>query len=178
MKILCLESLWDKDDALSVVPILEVLKNNYDIFYDVIRFFSSEDFFSALTLADRYDIIYIATHGDPGIIRSGDGHTDISLESISDFLSGKLVDKSMHIASCSSLDIEDSRIQDFLDRTGCSTLSGYKTYTYWVESASVDLIMLEWLITSDLQKKSQLKKFLKRYESLLTSSGLVLKVKK
>jgi len=64
---------------------------------------------------------------------------------IADALEGKLSGKIVHFGSCSTLRTSEANIADFINRTGCICVSGYKRKIDYVSSTAFDLIYFDIL---------------------------------
>lgn len=62
-------------------------------------------------------------------------------------LEGKLNGKIVHFGSCSTLNTTESNITDFINRTGCSFVSGYKKDVPYIESSAFELLYFNVLNT-------------------------------
>lgn len=146
--IFCLESLWsDSTDhpRQSVLPLLDTLQRAYDIRLTHLNCNTKDEFFYNLGLSKgNYGIIYISTHGESTKIKLHSG--DIDLEELSIRMGRKFKNCGIHFASCSTLKTDKKNLEDFVQKTGVSFVSGYKKDVYWIPSAAVDLVYLDYLI--------------------------------
>jgi hypothetical protein len=173
--IACLESLWDFDveQALTVEPILDVIAKVHHVHFSHLACNTGEEFkFNLRTLPSRssYRILYLAFHGSPGEIGLADG-SHVNLEELSGLMGTKFKGWVVHFGSCDTLSTSTKRLQRFFDGTQTSLLVGYKGYINWVDSAAMDLIILDWLqYFKDL--RAMWKRMRKDYPDLIKLNGL------
>lgn len=177
MKILCLESMWDEYNTLSVEPLLQILRMNYGIQYNIFRWISFADLQHFLSFVTDDDVIYIASHGEKGKLKSGEEVPNmLDLDGLAALLGDKVRDKVLHLASCSTLDIHHKTAEKFIRTIGAKAVSGYTTYTDWVPSAAMDLVYLDMLCTSNINKKT-IDRFFDTYNDLILATGFALSLK-
>jgi hypothetical protein len=148
--VFCLESIWADDTNLprqSVYPLLEIIKMAYNIKVSHLNCNTLEEFKHNLLLANRrYGVIYLAFHGRPGKLLVNEN--EITLDELAELMGTKFKRCGVHFASCSTLGITKSAIKDFIEKTGVSFVSGYTKNVYWIPSAAVDLIYLDYMISN------------------------------
>jgi hypothetical protein len=159
--IYCIEGLWDHgniQDETTVLPILDLLeKKNYcdHIYHDCATKSELEYFLDKWkhkAINEKYPILYLAFHGDPGYIFLT--HKDkYSLAQLADFLGDKCTGKIIYFGSCSTLNIDKRRINSFLKKTGAIAVIGYKRDIDWIQSAACDLFVFEALQSDKLDTK-------------------------
>jgi len=136
--IYCIEGLWDHgniQDETTVLPILDFL-----------------DKWKHKAINEKYPILYLAFHGDPGYIFLT--YKDkYSLAQLADFLGDKCTGKIIYFGSCSTLKIDKRRINSFLKKTGAIAVIGYKRDIDWIQSAACDLFVFEALQSDKLDTK-------------------------
>lgn len=77
----------------------------------------------------------------------------------------------VHFGSCETIDIEKYRISNFIAVTEVSMVVGYKRDVDWIDSAAMDLLLLDWL--QEYKNMHQLWKRIKmNYKDLITITGL------
>ncbi|MDA0803221.1 MAG: hypothetical protein O2819_05635 [Planctomycetota bacterium] len=106
--------------------------------------------------ADRYPILYIATHGNAGILSIGDwrhSKNHIHLEEIEDLLGGMGRHRYIHFGACDFLDLHGTRVKKFIKNTGLIGVSGYRRDLDWLESTLLDAAMLAALQTYSLSPR-------------------------
>jgi hypothetical protein len=159
--IYCIEGLWDHgniQDQSTVLPILDLLEKrgycNY-IYHDCATKSELEYFLEKWkhkTVNNKYPILYLAFHGDPGYIFLT--HEDkYSLTELANYLGDKCTGKIVYFGSCSTLKIDKRRINSFLEKTGAIAAIGYKTDIDWIQSTACDLFVLEALQSEMLDTK-------------------------
>ena len=148
--IFCIEGCWSNHpkSRLSIRPILELLNTFYGVKYIYRKCLSKEDFLTTLHTFTykhyvNYPILYIAYHGLTNRICIG--NDTITLKEIADVLEGKTTGKIIHFGSCSTLNTSDRNITNFMERTGCSHLSGYKKDVEYNDSNAFELLYLHYL---------------------------------
>ena len=163
--IFCIETVWfGGTDKFSMRPMLQWLHDAYGtpfLYRDAV---SVEEFFLHLNVWKelkcgsgggdvQYPILVLAYHGDSdGILMTeqlGESAVDdddlpfVQLEDIADFLEGSCKNKVVHFASCSTINVANSAIGEFLETTGASAVSGYAEAIDWTWSMAFDLLYLE-----------------------------------
>lgn len=177
MKIFCLESKWDDNNVLSVQPILDILRMNYGIQYNIFRWISFADLQHFCSFITDDDVVYIASHGDKGKLKSAEEvQNTLPLEGLAELFSGNLKNKILHLASCSTVDVHYKTLDKFVRDTGLKAVSGYTTYTDWVTSAAMDLVYLDLLCTTNLTKRA-VETFFDKYNDLIVATGFSLSLK-
>lgn len=148
--IYCLEGNWNRNprSLQSVRPILEILKTSSKVKYIYRKCQTKEDFFQSLNDFTKkryanYSILYIAFHGRSNRIFMGKEY--VTLKNIADTLEGKLSGKIVHFGSCSTLRTSEANIADFINRTGCLCISGYKRNVDYIGSTAFELLYFEML---------------------------------
>jgi hypothetical protein len=156
--IYCIEGLWDHgniQDQSTVLPILDLLEKrgycNY-IYHDCATKSELEYFLEKWKnkkIQEKYPILYLAFHGDPGFIFLT--HEDkYSLAELADYLNGRSIGKIIYFGSCSTLNIDKRKINSFLKKTGAIATIGYKIDIDWIQSAACDLFVFEALQSDKL----------------------------
>ena len=148
--IYCLEGNWDKHprSTKSIRPILELLKTSSKVKYIYHRCLTKEEFLRHLSdftklRYSNYSILYFAFHGRSNRIVLG--KEEILLSELADVLEGKLNGKIVHFGSCSTLKTSQNNIDDFLNRTSCINISGYKKRVDYVSSTAFELVYFDFL---------------------------------
>lgn len=174
--IYCIEGLWDHgniQDETTVLPILDLLeKKNYcdHIYHDCATKSELEYFLDKWkhkSINEKFPILYLAFHGDPGYIFLT--HKDkYSLSELADFLGDKCKGKIIYFGSCSTLNIDKRKINSFLIKTGAIAVIGYKMDIDWIQSAACDLFVFEALQSDKLDTIIGIKKI---YKKIITDYG-------
>ena len=76
----------------------------------------------------------------------------VTLDDIQQRLAGQCRDRVIHFSSCSSLDVRHDDVEDFLDQTEASAISGYTKDVPWMQSLALDLLYLEEIQTANFVK--------------------------
>lgn len=171
--IYCLEGNWNKHPKSSqtIKPILDLLYTFSKVKYIYHKCPIKEDFVKGLeTFTQKrysnYTILYIAYHGRKNRIYFGNEY--ITLKEIANVLEGKLNGKVIHFGSCSTLNTSEKNITDFITRTGCSFISGYKKDVEYIDSTAFDLVYFDILQKYDSSKKIK-SVITKRYLTLMNN---------
>lgn len=150
--IYCLEGNWNKHphSNQSIKPILDLLFTFSKTKYIYHKCPNKADFIKGLQLFTQkrysnYTILYIAYHGCKNRIYFGKEY--ITLKEIADMSEGKLNGKIVHFGSCSTLNTTESNITEFINRTECSFVSGYRKDVPYIESSAFELLYFNVLNT-------------------------------
>lgn len=148
--IFCIESKWRTGEGVSARPMLEMLKQYYDINYELrtanenktlkrhLREWSKVDVY--------YAILYLWYHGSPGgVSPDPDGYGELTLDEIANVLDGVGENCIIHFGACSVMDVDRHTRKRFLDSTGVSAVSGYKQDVYWIESLAFEMLYMSCL---------------------------------
>lgn len=163
--VYCIETVWfGHDDKTSMRPLLQWLHDVYStpfLYRDAIspsEFFRYLDIWGEMKCGgqedEQYPILILSYHGDADGIYVTDSPEDIDaededdsplvqLQAIADFLEGRCKNKVVHFASCSTINVSNTAIGDFLERTGASAVSGYAEEVDWTWSMAFDLLYLQ-----------------------------------
>jgi hypothetical protein len=149
--VFCLEGDWEKDlkSKTSMGPVLELLeKSSYPsvpfIRRDVATLTEFDYYLGRWRLKkyDRYPILYLGFHGNPGALRVGYGRRKgVDLAWLEERLEGACKRRIIHFGSCGTLDIHGNRIRSFLERTGALAVCGYKSDVDWMLSAAFEIVL-------------------------------------
>lgn len=146
--IFCMESLWSNSTEhprQSVLPILDIIKMAYNIRVSHLSSNTKTEFLYNLGLAGReYGILYLAFHGQSGKVLLRDG--EIDLDEMAKAMGQDFKGMGIHFASCNIMGEDESVIRKFMRRTKVSFVSGYTQPVYWIPSAAVDLVYLDYII--------------------------------
>lgn len=89
----------------------------------------------------RYDVLYIAAHGDAGGLVDESG-TYMSMRWLASRLADTCVGRVVFLAGCGTLDVSDRKLASFASTTRATAVAGYGRAVDWLESAQMDLITL------------------------------------
>jgi len=156
--IYCLEGNWNINPRSnqSIKPILELLNtasgvkyiyrkcNTKDELLEYLRQFTFKRY-------QNYTILYLAFHGRKNRILTGKEYT--TLKEIADVLDGKLDNKIIHFGSCLTLGASETNINNFINKTSCLFISGYKKTVDYIDSTAFELSYLNVLQKYSLYSK-------------------------
>jgi hypothetical protein len=172
-QIACIESLSDREERLSVRPMLEFVASVQGVRLSYQPCDTEAELTEGLRAFGRLrsdGILYIALHGGPGAIYLADG-TELALEDFAAYLGERFKGWVLHFGSCSTLDADPERLAAFCEATGVPLVLGYQQTVDWIESSAMDM-----LIFQALQQYVDLRacwRFLERkYASLIECTGL------
>ncbi|NTU80756.1 MAG: hypothetical protein HGA45_15495 [Chloroflexales bacterium] len=172
-QIACIESLSNRQERLSVRPLLEFVASVQSVRLSYQPCDTEAELTDALRSFARLrsdGILYVALHGAPGVIFLADG-TELSLEAFAECLGTRFAGWVLHFGSCSTLRASPERLAAFAEATGIPLLLGYRQTVDWIESSAMDI-----LIFQALQQYVDLGacwRFLERqYSSLIDCTGL------
>lgn len=171
--IYCLEGNWNKHPKSnqSIKPILDLLYTFSKVKYIYRKCPTKDEFIKGLqTFTQKrysnYTVLYIAYHGRKNRICFGNEY--ITLKEIANVLEGKLKGKTVHFGGCSTLNTTEKNITDFIARTGCSFISGYKKDVEYIDSSAFELLYFETVQRYFSFKKIK-SNIAKRYPKLIES---------
>lgn len=145
--IACLESLWDEnlENRLTVRPILQIAATLNDVQVIYLTCNTVEEFKHNLVKLKRrrgYGVLYLSLHGSPGEVHVDDAVLD--LESLAALMGKGFQNWILHFGSCGTVDVPRGRLQRFIAATGVALVVGYRGDVVWVDSAALDLLLLDW----------------------------------
>ena len=92
---------------------------------------------------EQYQVAYFSFHGSPGELWLPDGRSaGISLDDLADWIDGRAEGRIIHFGACSVMRLGESRLRDFLKRTGARAVTGYRKDVFTLESMAFDALML------------------------------------
>ena len=146
--IACLESLWDEDleNRLSVLPILELTARTTSAKFIYLTCNTQEELEHNLGLFKKkrsYGILVLAFHGVRGKIELGDKL--VNLKALAKMMGTRFKGWVVHIASCSTVMIDEGQLTQVVESTGVAMVVGYTKLVDWTEGAVTDLLLLRWL---------------------------------
>ncbi len=145
--VLCLESFWHDrldGDRLSVRPLLELLHTTRGTKYIHLTCNTIEELSFNLRQHRRYrsyGVLYLAFHGRRGRLLLADG-SELAVERLTEMARGRLSGCLVHFGSCWTALGED-QVYDFLEQTGAAAATGYTKAVDWIDSAAMDLLILD-----------------------------------
>lgn len=179
--IYCLEGNWNKHpkSSQSIKPILDLLYISSKVKYIYRKCPTKDDFIKGLQIFTQkrysnYTVLYIAYHGHRNRIYFGNEY--ITLKEISNILKNKLNGKIVHFGSCSTLNIPNKSITNFITSTGCYVISGYKKNVEYIDSSAFDLIYFK-ILQCHKNFKAIKSNIDKRYPTIKNNLGFSLSTK-
>jgi len=172
--VACLESFWtyDVENRLSVSPILELLGKTNGTRSVILTCNTINELKFNLGIVKRmkgYRILCFAFHGYPGGVRLPD--LEIDMETLASFMGKKFRNWIVFFDSCETMKVGKERILDFMSATEVNMVIGYKKEVNWLESAALDLLILNWLqYYKDMRKCWN--RFRRAYRDMVKISGL------
>lgn len=150
--IYCLEGMWSSSvkDKSTIQPILELMekKGVCEHLYrssatrEELAFFLSK--WKVKTVQNKFPIIYFGFHGQKGCICLAGKHV-FTLNELADLLEDRARGKVFFFASCETLNIDERRIKNLLERTGAIAAIGYKVQVDWMMATAFELLVLDAL---------------------------------
>lgn len=147
--IYCIEGLWDYSgisEKSSIVPILEIIKNNtyakficHDAATKEEYEFYLRKWFNNKSIHGKYPILYFASHGEAGNIVLPE-KKKITLKELGELLKDKCQNKILYFGTCSTLGVSSKIIKEFLKQTKALAIIGYEKEVDWVRSAAYDIL--------------------------------------
>ncbi|MGN6196675.1 MAG: DUF6642 family protein [Ginsengibacter sp.] len=152
--VFCLEGFWygDHRDLISVTPVLELVGKHSRMPFLHHRCNTKAEFeysinrWKTKAFCKKYPILYLGFHGEPGFIKVG--KDVITLTDLSRILGDTCLQSIIHFGSCSTLNINRSRVQNFMNKTGVLAVMGYRRDVDWLPSASFEILLLDILQTN------------------------------
>lgn len=149
--VFCLEGFWygDHRDATSVIPVLDLVGKHSHMPFIHHRCNTKAEFVYSInrwktkSFCSRYPILYLGFHGEPGFIKVG--KDIITLDDLGNLLGNSCSRSIIHFGSCSTLNLNKTRVQNFLSRTEVLAVMGYKRNVDWLPSASFEILLLDLL---------------------------------
>ncbi|MBX2907234.1 MAG: hypothetical protein KF744_14410 [Taibaiella sp.] len=150
--IFCLEGLWSSSvkDRSTIQPILELMDKRgicdhihhscatkEELVYFLNRFKSK-------SVQNKFPILYFGFHGEKECICLA-GKVKFSLSELGETLKDSAKGKVLYFASCDTLDIDERKIKNLLEKTGAIAAIGYKVKIDWMQSTAFDLLVLDAL---------------------------------
>lgn len=157
--IFCIEGFWygDHRDKTSVLPILELAHRINDLPYIHHKCGTLEEFTYSInrwktkTFHKKYPILYLAFHGDKGLVNIG--KTSITLDELGEILGTKCEGVVIYFGSCETMNIDRRHLQRFLENTKTLAILGFKQEVNWMRSASFDIQMLSYFLENKFDSK-------------------------
>jgi hypothetical protein len=153
-RIFCIEGAWSSNLTTeeSVLPLLTFVRGLTGIPY-IHRYVDTPEAFKDLVKRwpqkqyEKHSIGYFGFHGTEGTIHFRHKNK-LTLEQVAEALDGRGKGKLMYFGSCSVLNVQNERIEDFLRTSRLRAVCGYRNEVDWFESAAFDLLLFERLINA------------------------------
>lgn len=172
--IACLESLWDTrlEQRLTVEPILRLAERMNGLRVAHLTCNTVEELRHNLRLFRRkrgYGILYLAFHGRPGLLQLPE--VDVELEELQAMLGRGFRGWVVHFGTCETIAIKGGRLRRFMDHTGIAMAVGYTKPVDWMDAASTELLLLDWL-QGYKNLNAMWRKFRARHRDLVRITGM------
>lgn len=156
--IFCLEGDWwnDLNHSSTVKPVLKLLSGSADqpipfVHRDVgtvqeMRYYLAK---WANRGMSKYPLLYLAFHGTNGTLHVGDRRrsgSDVDLQTLAEWLDGRLKGRIVHFGSCETLGADRRHIQRFLRRTGATAATGFRESIDWLKSSAFEVLMFDVML--------------------------------
>ena len=185
--IFCLETdWWGVKDRTTVEPVLALLERRLRVPYIRRTIGTREEFqhyvrkWTQQGLAP-FPILYLAFHGEPGILYVGEKRgagKELSIQTLGEMLAGKCKRQIIHFGACETVGVHGNTLNAFLAETQALAVMGYREAVDWVESAAFDLLLLGSLqdVTMTKQGVGKLRRLMKERAATLSKRlGFVIK---
>jgi hypothetical protein len=157
--IFCIEGFWygDHRDPTSVHPVLELIHRINGLPYVYHRCGTKEEFVFSIerwktkAFHKKYPILYLAFHGDKGVIKVGKDL--IGLYELAAILGTKCEGVVIYFGSCATMNVNKRLLQKFLEQTRTLSILGFKQEVNWLRSASFDIQMLSYFLDNAFDSK-------------------------
>ena len=148
--IFCVEGAWEPDyrDKKSVENVLEFVEIVEKVKFITRKCYNKDTLFtllkdSAQKRYKNYSILYLAFPGEPNHIHLGKRNKKVSLDEIADMIDGTANGKIIHFGACSTLNISQWVMRNFLKKTAALAISGYQKDIGFLESTAMDLLYFQ-----------------------------------
>jgi hypothetical protein len=149
--VFCIEGdWWNQPIESSVRPVMEMLRQwdpyfvhfmRRDVatraeFEHYLRQWSSKKY-------SRYPVLYIALHGDEGVVSFGDlrkPENCVTLREIAEILEGRCSGRVIHFGACDTVHVHGNHLRSVLKKTGALAVSGYGGRMNWLEASALDAL--------------------------------------
>jgi len=132
----------------------------------------------------RYPILYLGFHGEEESILIGDGRESkcrVHLDDLMNVLSDQCEKRIIYIGSCSTMGIDERRLQTFLQRTGALAVCGYRYPIDMIRSAAFELLLFNAMLDNALNLngvKAMKRKIFSEEKSLVKELGFRMVIRK
>lgn len=199
-RILCLETEWGinsgkrLNDNASVRPMFQFIESckylggvtvTYKTVatYEELRYYLSQ---MPKKMYSDYDIVYLAFHGVKGKIQLYEAKEKntvirlVTLEELADMCSHGdeshrwLSNKAVIFGTCQTLSASESRVQDFMQKSGACLVAGYRKTIDFTHSSLLDIGLITELIRPKPKYKSIKERMNMRYSGLMDELGMII----
>ncbi|MGN0064827.1 MAG: DUF6642 family protein [Nocardioides sp.] len=176
--IFCIEGEWSPDmrERSSVLPLLELLETRGVLTY-VHRTAATQNEVAhhlhrwSLELAHEYQVLYLATHGEPGILLWS-GRETTSFDELAQFV-GDIRGTYVYLGSCLTL-LDTDQGQRFLRGTGAEAILGYRREVDWIEASAFEVVLLPTLAAHEGTPAELFEQLVERFAGIVAEFELVL----
>jgi hypothetical protein len=174
--ILAIESNWDglvlepKSGMKSLLDFITINKSTR-FSYNFINTVEEFRYILQTVNPNKFGLLYLGVHGRPNAIKLGmNKEFFVTLEELSEMMGKRFSGCGLHFASCSVLNVDRERLQNFKDSTGISFLSGYLIDVDFDESSLMDLALINrWIYARNISV--MFKNIEKSYKSLVKQNS-------
>ena len=146
--------------------------------YEELRYYLSQ---MPKKMYSDYDIVYLAFHGVKGKIQLYEAKEKntvirlVTLEELADMCShGWLSNKAVIFGTCQTLSAAESRVQDFMQKSGACLVAGYRKTIDFTHSSLLDIGLITELIRPKPKYKSIKERMNMRYSGLMDELGMII----
>lgn len=150
--IYCLEGMWSSSvkDKSTIHPMLELMEktNTCEHLYhscatrEELTFFLNK--WKGKSVQSRFPILYFGFHGLKECLCLA-GKEVFTLSELGDLLENSAHGKVFFFGSCDTLNTDERRIKNLLERTGAIAALGYKMEVDWMLATAFELLVLDAL---------------------------------
>lgn len=189
--IFAIEGEWFTDlrDGVSFKPLLDIIKVLHNSPYVHRDAATRQELFYYLQKWTQkryasYPILYLGFHGEAETIKVGDGRgkdCQVTLDDLMENLQGLCSGRIIYIGSCSTMQIDERRLQRFLQQTSALAICGYKVQIEMLRSAAFELLLFNALLDKTLNLngvKAMKNKILREERALVKELGFRMVVRK
>jgi hypothetical protein len=190
-RILCLETEWGinsakrLNDNASVRPMFEFIESlGVSVTHKTVATFQELRYYLSQmpkSMYSDYDIVYLAFHGEKGQIQLYEAKEKntvvrmVSLEELSEMCSlGWLTDKVVMFGTCRTLAASESRVRDFMQKSGAALVAGYRKKVDFTHSSILDIGFITEIISPKPKYKSLKDRMSIRYSGLMDELGMII----
>jgi hypothetical protein len=157
--VFCIESFWygDHRDTTSVYPILDLVHRYNKMPFLHHRCGTKAEFVFSIerwktkSFHKNYPILYLALHGEKGIIKIG--KEKITIHELAELLGAKCEGVVVYFGSCETLDLPKKQLSLFMQKTKTLAMLGYKQEVDWLKSASFEIRLLDYFLNDKFDSK-------------------------